>query len=135
MFLLDTNACIRILSDTSSRLVSRVRSHDRSEVFLCSVVKAELLYGARKSARVEANLVTLRRFFEPFSCLPFDDESAEHYGLIRSDLAKQGTPIGPQDLMIAAIARAHDAILVTHNTKEFSRVRGLRFEDWEEDRH
>jgi tRNA(fMet)-specific endonuclease VapC len=131
MYLLDTNACIRILNNTSSRLVSRLGGHDPTEIRLCSVVKAELLYGARHSSRVKDNLGLLSRFFEAFTSLPFNDLCAEHYGMIRSDLARSGRLIGPNDLMIASIARAHDLVLVTHDTKEMSRVVGLKLEDWE----
>lgn len=131
MYLLDTNACIRILNNTSPALISRLRQHRPSEVHLCSVVKGELLYGARKSARPAQNLRLLREFFEPFPSMPFDDLCAEHYGTIRSDLHRSGTPIGPHDLMIAATALAKDLVLVTHNVGEFSRVVGLRLEDWE----
>ena len=63
--------------------------------------------------------------------MPFDDRCAEEYGLIRADLDHAGTPIGPNDLLIAATARAHDLVLVTHNTREFSRVSGLQIDDWE----
>jgi len=131
MYLLDTNACIRILNNSSVSLVGRLRQHDPSDIRLCSVVKAELFYGARRSSQVSENLCLLQRFFAPFICLPFDDRCAEHYGLIRVDLERAGTPIGPNDLMIAATARAYDLVLVTHNTREFSRVVGLRLEDWE----
>jgi tRNA(fMet)-specific endonuclease VapC len=131
MFLLDTNACVHLLRDTSPRLRQNVRRRQPSEIGLCSVVKAELIYGARRSARVGPNLDILHRFFSAFTSLPFDDESAEHYGLIRTDLERAGTLIGPNDLMIAAIARSRDLVLVTHNTGEFSRVEGLRLEDWE----
>jgi tRNA(fMet)-specific endonuclease VapC len=106
---------------------------DAAQIGLCSVVKAELIYGARKSERVEENLKLLAEFFAPFSCFPFDDQCAEYYGTIRADLERAGQPIGPNDLMIAAIARVHDHVLVTHNTGEFSRVVGLRIEDWELD--
>jgi tRNA(fMet)-specific endonuclease VapC len=72
---------------------------------------------------------------KPFSrrckSLPFDDDCAEHYGQIRADLPTLGKPIGPNDTLIAAIARAHDATLITHNTGEFGRVTGLRIADWE----
>ena len=63
--------------------------------------------------------------------MPFDDIAAEIYGRIRAHLATQGTPIGANDLQIASISLAHDLILVTHNTREFSRVPRLRLEDWE----
>jgi len=63
--------------------------------------------------------------------MPFDDRCAEEYGLIRAALMEQGRIIGPNDLIIAAIARANDATLITHNTSEFSRIQSLRLEDWE----
>lgn len=131
MFLLDTNACIRVLNGSSPTLVDQLRGREPRGVRLCSVVKAELYYGARRSQRVSENLVLLGRFFTPFLCLPFDDACAEHYGLLRAELADRGSPIGPNDLMIAATALAHDLTLVTHNVREFSRVPGLRLVDWE----
>jgi tRNA(fMet)-specific endonuclease VapC len=132
MYLLDTNACIRILNDASRPLVARLRSHRPSRVRLCSAVKAELLFGARRSRRAAENLALLATFFKPFRSLPFDDRCAEFAGIIHAELSREGRPIGPNDLLIAATARAHDAVLVTHNTAEFSRVVGLRIEDWEE---
>lgn len=131
MYLLDTNACIRILNGTSSPLIEHLRAVPRSLVRLSSVVKAELLYGARKSNRMAENLRLLERFFDTIASLPFDDRCAEEYGLLRDELDRAGTPIGPNDLLIAATARAHRAILVTHNVREFSRVAELRIEDWE----
>ena len=131
MYLLDTNACIRVLNNSSSTLTERLARQSPSELRLCSVVKAELLYGARLSSRQPANMRLLRTFFAPFVSLPFDDASAERYGVIRGDLHRAGRPIGPNDLMIAAIALTHDLVLVTHNADEFGRVVDLRIEDWE----
>lgn len=131
MFLLDTNACIRLLNGTSPPLEDRLHRVEPSEVCLCSVVKAELVYGARRSSRVAENLDLLRRFFLPFASFAFDDSCADHCGRVRAELAAQGTPIGPNDLLIAATALAHDLTLVTHNIRELSRVTGLRMEDWE----
>jgi tRNA(fMet)-specific endonuclease VapC len=131
MYLLDTNACIRILNGTSPALSERLRGVSRTLVRLSSIVKAELLYGARKSGRVAENLRLLERFFDTIASLPFDDRCADEYGLLREELDRAGTPIGPNDLLIAATARAHHAILVTHNLREFSRVADLRIEDWE----
>jgi tRNA(fMet)-specific endonuclease VapC len=131
MYLLDTNACIHILRNTSPALLGRFRQHDPSEIKLCSVVKAELFHGAQRSTQKEANLLLLQRFFTAFESVPFDDESADHYGVIRFELERAGLIIGPNDLMIASIARAHGLVLVTHNIDEFSRVAGLRIEDWE----
>ena len=131
MFLLDTNSCIRILNGSSPSLIERMREHDPSDIRLCSIIKAELYYGARRSTRVQDNLKLLQRFFKVFVSIPFDDLCAEHYGAIRNELAAAGVMIGPNDLMIAATSRAHDLVLVTHNTSEFGRVAGLRVEDWE----
>ena len=131
MYLLDTNACIRVLNNSSSRLVERLQQHRPSELRLCSVVKAELLFGARKSTDPARNLRVLRRFFEPLASLPLDDAGAESYGAIRLALERSGLPIGANDLLIAATAVAHDAVLVTHNVREFCRVPGLSLEDWE----
>jgi len=131
MYLLDTNACIRILNGTSLSLIEHLRSTPRSQMRLSSVVKAELLHGARRSSRVAENLRLLDRFFDTIASLPFDDRCAEQYGLLREELDRAGTPIGPNDLLIAATARTHRAVLITHNVREFSRVTELRLEDWE----
>ncbi|HPB90942.1 MAG TPA: type II toxin-antitoxin system VapC family toxin [Rugosibacter sp.] len=131
IYLLDTNVCIHLLNERHPAVLKHFRKHIPVDIALCSVVKAELLYGARRSQRSEANLQLLKAFFAPLRSLPFDDECAEHYGQIHADLLNQGKPIGPNDTLIAAIARAHDATLITHNTAEFSRVAGLRLEDWE----
>ncbi len=109
----------------------RLAQKDPRGVWLCTVVKAELLFGARNSERVEANLLLLTKFFAPFRSLPFDDRCAEHYGVVRASLARLGSPIGPNDMLIASIALAHDATLVTANEAEFRRVPGLRMESWE----
>lgn len=130
-YLLDTNACIRILNNSSPNLVKRLRQHEPAEITLCSVVKAELLHGARKSTHVSENLKVLRQFFATFPSVAFDDSCAERYGIIRAELEQQGTPIGPNDLMIASIAQNHGLVLVSHNVREFSRVEGLQLEDWE----
>ena len=133
MYLLDTNFCIDVINGASSLAAGRLRSRNPDEIRLCSVVKAELRCGARLSARVADNLRLLERFFAPFRSLPFDDACAEYYAQIHADLQRDGNMIGPNDLTIAAIAKAHDLTLVTHNFQEFSRVVGLKIEDWHED--
>ena len=119
---------------TRSRVPSNVSGAPNalppSDIRLCSVVKAELLYGARKSARVSANLERLSQFFATLESLPFDDAAAEHYGLLRTHLESAGTPIGALDMMIAATALAAGATLVTRNQREFHRVAGLSVETW-----
>ena len=129
-YLLDTNACVRYLNERGSAIELKMAEHRSSDIVLCSVVKAELLYGAMKSNRSQKTLAQQRQFFNQFVSLPFDDKAADAYARIRADLVKIGTPIGPNDLLIAAIAIANDVTLVTHNTREFSRVAALRIEDW-----
>jgi tRNA(fMet)-specific endonuclease VapC len=110
---------------------ARLEQLQPRDVNLCSVVKAELLYGAAKSTIRERTLARLDHFFDVFFSLPFDDRAAEAYGAIRAGLEKQGSPIGPNDLLIAATALANNVILITHNSREFGRVAGLKHEDWE----
>lgn len=131
IFLLDTNVCIHLLNKKHAIAQQHFLMHSASDIVLCSVVKAELLYGARRSERVEANLALLNAFFAPLQSLHFDDHCAHHYGQIHAALLNQGRPIGPNDTLIAAIARANQLTLVTHNTAEFARVEGLRLADWE----
>lgn len=95
------------------------------------MVKAELFYGAMKSQTPAQSLAKQQAFLQPFQSLPFDDRAAEQYGRIRADLMAKGTPIGPNDFMIAAIALANNVILVSHNLAEFGRVPDLTLEDWE----
>jgi tRNA(fMet)-specific endonuclease VapC len=130
-YLLDTNTCIAVLTNRPPTLVERWKRTHPNQVRLCSVVKAELLFGAEKSEKREFVLQKLQIFFSRFRSMPFDDAAAQTYGIIRAVLEKDGQPIGPNDMLIAAIALANGLTLVTHNTKEFSRVSGLLLEDWE----
>ena len=130
-YLLDTNVCIRYLNGDSDDLRRCLESKLPEEIALCSIVKAELLYGVVKSAKPERNLERLSYFMRGFQSLPFDDSSSEVYAKVRAELEGAGKPIGPNDLLIAATAIANQLILVTHNTKEFGRVAGLSLEDWQ----
>ena len=112
--------------------MQRLRTLPDEDVAVCSVVKAELFYGAMRSNNPARTLANQQEFLNRFASLPFDDRAALIFGRIRAELAALGTPIGPYDLQIAAIALVNNLILVTHNTCEFSRVEGLRIEDWQE---
>jgi tRNA(fMet)-specific endonuclease VapC len=101
------------------------------KIAVCSVVKAELFYGSKRSNNPQKAVAVQKMFIEQFVSLPFDDECAEIYGNIRADLANSGTPISSKDIQIAAIALVNNLILVTHNVREFSRVKDLKLEDWE----
>lgn len=127
--LVDTNVCIAwIKGDPTVR--EAWLSTEPQDVVLSSVVRAELVFGARHSQHVDANLRRLEAFFSELKSLPFDDAAADEYGLLRAQLAAAGTPIGPNDLMIAASALAYDLTVVTRNAREFARVPGLRVQAW-----
>jgi len=132
IYLLDTNACIVYLNRPMSGVRRRLESLSPQDIAICSVVKAELFYGARRSKNPQRTLALQSTFLNNFVSLPFDDAAATIFSEIRAELAIRGTPIGPYDLQIASIAKVHNLILVTHNTSEFSRVNGLQIEDWEE---
>ncbi len=131
MFLLDTNVCIQYLRGKNARVRQRLAACPPPDVRLCSVVLSELYFGALRSADPLKNRTAVDQFAAPFSSLPFDDAAADICSRIRHHLESRGIPIGPYDMQIAAIALVHDCTLVTHNTKEFSRVPGLSLEDWE----
>lgn len=97
-----------------------------------AIVRAELLYGARKSGRVEVELEKAVSFLEPYASIPFDDAAAETYASIRADLEAQGRVIGDHDMLIAATALSRQATLITRNVAEFQRVPGLRLLSWED---
>lgn len=130
-FLLDSNTCIQFLNDSHAAVKRQFLAHHPSDLALCSVVKAELLYGAYRSARVAANLQRLQTFFAPMRCLPFDDACVHTYGQLRAVLAAKRVAIGANDMLIAAVGLTHRLTVVTHNTREFTRVDGLTVEDWE----
>ena len=130
-YLLDTNTCIRYLNQRSERIIRQMEATSPDDVGVCAVTRAELIFGALKSNNPAKTLAQQRAFLAPLGTLPFDNAAAEHYARIRAKLEAAGTPIGPNDLLIAVIGLAHGLIVVTHNTREFSRVDKLHIEDWE----
>lgn len=130
-YLLDTNVCIVYLKGQNTNLRTRLESCPVEDLVICSVVRFELRYGALKSQRVTENLRQQELFLSQFPSLPFDDQAAEYCGQIRTELEMKGMPIGGYDLQIAAIAVANGLTLITHNVREFGRIQGLNFEDWE----
>jgi len=131
IFLPDTNACITLLRQRDQRLIERWKSVKVSDIVLCSIVIYELRYGAQRSSNPSVEHPKLDLFLSPFNSLPFDDECARRCAELRADLEVNGKVIGPHDLQIAAIALQHRLTLVTHNSREFSRIAGLTIDDWE----
>ena len=132
-FLLASHTCIRFLNGSHAGVRTQIFAHPPADIAICSIVKAELLYGAYRSARIPANLQRLKAFFEPLRSLPFDDACVQTYGQLRAVLTDKGVAIGANDLLIAAIGLTHGLTVVTHNTREFGRIDGLKLEDWEVD--
>ncbi len=129
-YLLDTDSCIHTMKEESAALVRRITSTKPDDIAISSVTVAELEYGAAKSDRPRHNRDLLISFLSPFEILDFDQESAEHYGVIRACLETEGKPLGAMDLLIAAQARSRGLIVVTSNVKHFEKVPGLDVEDW-----
>lgn len=132
-YLLDTNTCIRHLNQRAETITRRLLDTPETDIAVCSVVKAELYYGAMKSSDPQRTMLRQQAFVKRFASLPFDDMASEVYGRIRAVLERSGKPIGANDLLIASITIANELILVTHNIREFGRVEGLQIEDWETD--
>jgi tRNA(fMet)-specific endonuclease VapC len=130
VYLLDTNICIFLKNKKPPHVLERLRAAIGEGVRLSSVSVGELQYGVYNSTNIERNRISLTEFLAPFEILDFDDSDAEAFGKIRSELKKTGKLIGPYDLMIGAQAISRNLILVTNNTSEFSRIEGLRIEDW-----
>ena len=129
-YCLDTNIIVYCLKGMYPAILAQLQSHRPNEILIPEIVRAELLFGAAKSQKKAHNLERINAFLSPFEFLPFAGDAVEHYAEIRADLETRGQRIGPNDLLIAATARAHGATLVTHNTAEFQRVPGLQIEDW-----
>jgi tRNA(fMet)-specific endonuclease VapC len=132
-YLLDSNVCIRLINNSSPAVTTRLAAQQPQDILVSTITQLELYYGAYRSAQRDRNLEILQRFFIQFNIIHLDSEAAIIAGRIRAELAARGTPIGPYDVQIAAIALANGLILVTHNTGEFTRVNGLQIEDWEEE--
>jgi len=128
-YLLDANAVISLLKDKSPQLARRVRQCPPGELCVSSIVLHELYFGAFKSQRVQSNLHVLDHL--AFQVLDFHQEDARQSGRLRAELARLGTPVGPYDVLIAGQAAARHLVLVTRNGREFERIQGLRWEDWE----
>ncbi|MCF8567427.1 type II toxin-antitoxin system VapC family toxin [Alicyclobacillus tolerans] len=130
LYMLDTNICIYLIKRRSDKLLSRMRAFRTGEIGVSVVTVAELQYGVSKSQNKERNQAAVETFLLPLDIADFSFAVTVMYGDTRAQLERQGHPMGPLDTMIAAHALSLDVPLVTNNTKEFERVKGLRVEDW-----
>jgi tRNA(fMet)-specific endonuclease VapC len=132
MFLLDSNICIYVINNRPIKVVGKIKEFIPPEIKLSSISIAELEYGVSKSQNREKNRQALVNFASAFDIIDFNGEDAEIYGIIRADLEKKGQVIGPYDMQIAAQALSRNYVLVTNNVNEFSRINGLKIENWAE---
>lgn len=128
-YMLDTNICIFTIKNRPQQVREAFNRH-HGQLCISSVSLMELIYGAEKSANPEHNLLIVEGFAARLDVLPYDELAASHTGQLRAELARNGTPIGPYDQLIAGHARSRGLITVTNNRREFDRVPGLRVEDW-----
>ncbi len=128
-FMLDTDIVIYVLKRRPVELLDVFNKYD-DQMCISSITLAELIHGVEKSSLPEKNMKRVEDFISRLEVLSYDNEAAMHYGDIRADLERKGTPIGVNDLHIAGHARSRGLVVITNNTKEFTRVEGLRITDW-----
>jgi tRNA(fMet)-specific endonuclease VapC len=128
-YMLDTNICIYVMKNYPLELQEKFNSL-AEQLCISSVTLGELHYGAEKSACRAENLTAVEDFVARLDVLPFDAKAAAHYGQLRAELKRAGTPCGPHDMQIGAHARSEGLIVVTNNMREFSRMPGVRAENW-----
>jgi len=128
-WMVDTDTCIAIIKGHAGA-IKKLRGKSIGQVGISAITLSELSFGAAKSSRPEQASVALAEFTLALEVAAFDAELAPVYGRVRASLARRGMPIGPLDTLIGSHALALDITLVTHNTREFSRIEGLRLEDW-----
>ena len=131
--MLDTDICIYIMKRKPLRVLDRLELLQPGQLSMSAITFAELMNGAKKSQRVEANVSRLNALGEILEICPFDQQAAVAYGDVRSSLERRGEVIGPHDLLIAAHALSLDRTLITNNEREFKRVEGLELENWADD--
>lgn len=129
-YYIDTNIIIYILKGSYPKIIEHFNKIPSYSILIPDIVVAEIEYGARKSVNYEKTISLYNSFINRFEIAHFDKAAISEYGLIRNQLEKGGELIGPNDLIIASITKANKGTLVTHNTREFSKVDGLLIEDW-----
>jgi tRNA(fMet)-specific endonuclease VapC len=128
-YMLDTNVCIYVMTKRSLDLLEKFNSL-AEQLCISSITLGELHYGAEKSTRRVDNLTAIEHFVARLEVLAFEAKAAAHYGQLRAELERAGTPCGPHDMQIGGHARSEGLIVVTNNIREFSRMPGVRAENW-----
>jgi tRNA(fMet)-specific endonuclease VapC len=128
-YMLDTNIAIYVIKNRPINALASFNRH-AGQISISAITLAELLHGAEKSAKPEHNLRQVEEFVSRLDLLEYGSKAAGHYGDIRADLERKGTPIGVNDLHIAGHARSEGLTLVTNNLREFERIDGLRLDNW-----
>jgi len=129
-YMLDTNICIYVIKNKPASVIRAFLEHNPYEICVSSITYAEMMHGVEKSAAKERNRIAYMAFMSAITIMDFSAKAAEEYGRIRTELESQGTPIGPMDMLIASHAKSENLVLVTNNTREFERVKGLNLENW-----
>jgi tRNA(fMet)-specific endonuclease VapC len=129
-YMLDTNICIYIIKNKPAKVLKKFSKVEPKDVCISSITSSELWYGVNKSSSFERNAIALEEFLSPLTILEYDESASKIYGEIRTELKKKGQVIGNMDLLISAHAISRNLTLVTNNSKEFKRVKGLTIENW-----
>jgi tRNA(fMet)-specific endonuclease VapC len=127
---LDTNICIHYLKGEHPSIRTNLLSTPPNEIKIPVIVHSELFFGVQKSRRKKENYQKLQEFLMPFEIVSYTEKMSETYAEIRAGCEEKGKPVGPNDLLIAAIVLANNGTLATRNTKEFSRIPRLKLAEW-----
>ena len=131
-YFIDTNIIIYALKNSYPSIIKTFENTPSYNIFITSIVKAEIDYGIAKSKSSKLTRELYNKFLSIYNVIPFTEKETKIYGDIRYQLEKEGKLIGANDMLIAAIVMSHNGILITHNVNEFSRIKGLQIEDWTE---
>lgn len=129
-YLLDTDVFSLMVKGRDEAINTRLQTLEKGDAVLSVITTGEYFYGVAHAPVSALREKRAKRLIDFFGVLPLESDVGAMYGAIRADLRAKGTPIGPNDLWLAAHAKAHGLVMVTRNTREFKRVKGLRAEDW-----
>jgi len=129
-YMLDTDMCSYIIKEHPESVRQRFQTLAMEQLCVSVVTYAELIYGVERSSSKRINRPIIEDFVRHLDVMNWDTEAADQYGVIRAELEAAGTPMGAMDLMIAAHAKSIKAVLVTKNQKHFTKIKGLKIDNW-----